>query len=163
MGRDEHVGDDVHIIPSVLDRLLDYEPGVRCDPDESDAESVRQYKQSLRRDLDWLLNTRRVIERIPPAHKELRYSLAAYGLPDFSAADLDHSAEGARRAIEAAIRVFEPRLSNVAVVLAAARDIERALVFRVEARLRVEPSAEPITFHATISLDNGACVVEGDD
>lgn len=163
MGRDEHVGNDVHIIPSVLDRLLDFEPGVKHEPHTSHAESLRQYKQAVWRDLEWLLNTRRVVERIPPAHKELQRSLAAYGLPAFSAAELDSSAEGVRRAIETAIRTFEPRLSDMAVVLVAARADERALVFRIEARLRVEPVAEPVMFSATISLDDGACAVQSDD
>lgn len=163
MKREEHVGNDVHITPSVLDRLLDFEPGAKHEPHAAHAESVRQYKRALWRDLEWLLNTRRAIKRVPPAHKELQNSVAAYGLPDFSAADIDSSAEGVRRAVEAAIRAFEPRLSDVSVVLAGARADAHALVFRVEARLRIEPAAGPVACNATISLDSGACAVQDED
>ena len=157
MGRDTHVKKDVHITPSVLDRLLEFNPGV---PDDLHTEDLRQYAKSINRDLEWLLNTRRAVERLPPEHKELNRSLAAYGLPDFSDEEINNSAEGVRRAIEATIRTFEPRLSEVSVALVAkgAGERERALIFRVEAHLRVEP----VTFSTTISLDQGAYTVQSD-
>jgi type VI secretion system protein ImpF len=44
---------------SFLDRLIDLDPKVASDGPPSRAKSVRQLKASLRRDLEWLLNTRR--------------------------------------------------------------------------------------------------------
>lgn len=158
MGQDAHVSKDVHITPSVLDRLLEFNPGV---VNESHTEDLQQYKQSVRRDLEWLLNTRRVVERLPPEHKELNRSLAAYGLPDFSDEEVNHSPEGVCRAIELSIRTFEPRLREVSVALVAkgAGERERALIFSVEAQLRVEP----VVFRTTITLDSGAYTVGEDD
>jgi predicted component of type VI protein secretion system len=41
---------------SVLDRLLDDEPGVTHEPVPTRSQSLRMLKSSLRRDIEWLLN-----------------------------------------------------------------------------------------------------------
>ena len=47
------------VTQSVLERLIDREPGTDSDSAQTRAQSVRQLKAALRRDLEWLLNTRR--------------------------------------------------------------------------------------------------------
>jgi type VI secretion system protein ImpF len=49
---------------SVLDRLLDDEPKKREEVQPTAAQTVRQLKDALRRDLEWLLNTRSYPEEI---------------------------------------------------------------------------------------------------
>ena len=56
---------DVAVTPALLDRLIDLEPKVAADPPASRSQSVRQLKASLRRDLEWLLNTRRIPDEAP--------------------------------------------------------------------------------------------------
>ena len=51
-----------NVTQSVLERLIDREPDSPTDPPSTYAQSVRQLKLSLRRDLEWLLNTRRTPE-----------------------------------------------------------------------------------------------------
>jgi len=51
---------------SVLDRLIDQEPERKLEPPLTRSQSLRELKAALRRDLEWLLNTRRTIEE-PPA------------------------------------------------------------------------------------------------
>ena len=46
-------------------------------------------KAALRRDLEWLLNTRRNPEPAPESMAELSQSLFNYGLPDFSALSIE--------------------------------------------------------------------------
>ena len=93
---------------SLLDRLLDYNPGVEKDPPISPAQAMRELHHSVRRDLETLLNTRCRFTEIPPGLPELEQSLVNYGIPDFTGANLASPAsrEQFRRVIEARQRVF---------------------------------------------------------
>ncbi|HVG20284.1 MAG TPA: type VI secretion system baseplate subunit TssE [Blastocatellia bacterium] len=155
---------EVRITPSVLDRLIDYEPEAAREAVASRAKSLRQMKQSLKRDLEWLLNTRRVAENLPPDLKEVNNSLAAYGLPDFTTANIKSPADQSRlrRALESAISAFEPRLEDVVVTIDSMRDIDRVMRFRIDARLRVEPAPEPVTFDTMLQLGSGEYLVRGE-
>ena len=48
------------ITVSVLDRLIDLEPNNRMENPLSRSQSVRLLKNAVRRDLEWLLNSRRI-------------------------------------------------------------------------------------------------------
>jgi type VI secretion system protein ImpF len=143
---------DVRTTPSVLDRLIDLEPGLSSEPPASRHRNIRQLKDSVRRDLEWLLNSRRLVDEIPVDLKETRRSLAAYGLPDFTGVGVSNPAEqnSMRRLIQTAIETFEPRLKDVAVTVETGREFERSLHFRIAAYLQVEPAPEPVTFDTTL-------------
>ena len=72
---------------SVLDRLLDDDPENRQEVPLTRSQSVAELKTALRRDMEWLLNTRRAIHQ-PEGADEAGLKLAAsvynYGVPDFS-------------------------------------------------------------------------------
>lgn len=155
---------EVRITPSVLDRLIDYEPEISREPIASRAKTLRQLKMSVRRDLEWLLNSRQVVGGIPAGLKELSRSLATYGLPDFTSVSVKSPAAQTRmrRAIETAISIFEPRLTDVVVTLEPERETERALRFRIDARLLVDPAPEPVTFDTMLQLHSGEYRVQGD-
>ena len=157
------IEEEVRITLSVLDRLLDFEPEVTREVPASRMKSLRHLKQSLRRDLEWLLNTRQTRE-LPEELRELRNSLAAYGMPDYLSANVKSPSEQAemRRALEDLIRVFEPRLADVHVSLVPARQTERALHFRIDAQLLVDPAPEPVTFDTVLQLVNGEYKVQGE-
>jgi type VI secretion system protein ImpF len=168
-------GNDIRVIPSVLDRLLDHEPEITSEPVQSRAHGLRQMKQSVRRDLEWLLNARQsspvnsnaehldtnATSSSAVAH-ELQSSLIFYGLPDFSSASTLSVSDQRRisRAIETAVAKFEPRLTDVTVTLLPMREIERALRFRIDARLRVEPAPEPVTFDTVLHIHSGEYRIE---
>jgi type VI secretion system protein ImpF len=155
---------EVRVTPSVLDRLLDYEPEISREPIASRAKSLRELKQAVKRDLEWLLNTRQVAEELPPDLKQVRNSLAAYGLPDFSNVSTQNPADQKNmlREIEDAIRIFEPRLENVVVTLEPTRNTERAMRFRIDAHLKIEPAPEPVMFDTVLQLGSGHYVVQGE-
>lgn len=148
-------GNEIRVVPSVLDRLLDTEPEVSSESAVSRGKNLEQLKQSVRRDLQSLFNTRQ--SQQPPAGGELQNSLLSYGLPDFSSAStvsmLDQNR--IREALEKAVARFEPRLRNVVVTLLPAPATERALHFRIDARLRVEPAPAPVTFDTVLHIYNG--------
>ena len=72
----------------MLDRLLDHEPDVRREAPRSRNQVLRELKQSVRRDLENLLNTRVRCIPLPPELKELKQSLVNYGIPDLTGASL---------------------------------------------------------------------------
>src|SRR5688500_14557195 len=101
---------DQPLVPSVLDRLLDDAPEVSREPARSRNQLLRELKQSVRRDLENLLNTRRRCLSLPPGLKELPASLVNYGLPDFSGNPAAANREAFAKLVEGVIRQYEPRL-----------------------------------------------------
>ncbi|MEW6209057.1 MAG: type VI secretion system baseplate subunit TssE [Acidobacteriota bacterium] len=156
------IDNEIRITPSVLDRLIDYEPEVSREPPASRSRSLRQLKQSIKRDLEWLLNSRQVATELPPDLEELNRSLAAYGLADFTQLNVKTQADQnrLRRAIENAISLFEPRLEDVIVTLMPAERLQTSVRFRIDARLRIEPAPEPVTFDTSLEIASGEYVVK---
>jgi type VI secretion system protein ImpF len=151
---------------SVLDRLIDLEPGNRMENPLSRSQSVRLLKGAVRRDLEWLLNSRRIADLPDEGLRQVNRSAYTYGLPDVSA--LAMAASGDRnklvRQIQAAINLFEPRLANVRLVMIDTPEVGKKDVrFRVEAMLRMDPVPEPITFDTVIDLKSGNCRLTGGD
>jgi type VI secretion system protein ImpF len=153
---------DIRITSSVLDRLIDYEPETKQEAPASRQKSLRDLKAAVKRDLEWLLNSRQIVGGIPEELKETSHSLASFGLPDFTGVSLKNVAEQAfvRRTIERAISLFEPRLEDVLVLLIPGEGGEQVMRFRIDARLKVEPAPEPVTFDTLLQLDNGQYVVK---
>jgi len=155
---------EVLITTSVLDRLLDYEPEVSREPPSSRSKNLRQLKQSVRRDLEWLLNTRQSILGLTTELKETNNSVATYGLPDFTHLSIDSAGDQKfiKREIEETVRRFEQRLEGVIVTIEPVSSVERILRFRIDARLKIDPAPEPITFDTVLQLGSGQYLVQGD-
>ena len=140
-----------NIAASPLDRLLDRNP---TDAGRGADQSLRDLKQSVRRDLENLLNTRWRCKMWPPDLDELETSLVNYGIPDFTGTNLGtpSSREEFRRIIERVIRRFEPRFKSVRVIFAEnVSPIERTLRFRIDAMLRLDPAPpEPVVFDTSL-------------
>jgi type VI secretion system protein ImpF len=159
MARTDH---EIRITPSILDRLLDFEPQASKDPPRSQRQSLAELKLSVKRDLEWLLNTRHNGIDIPETLEELNESLAVYGLPDLTSLSVTNPDEQARisKAIEAALRVFEPRFVNVRVGIEPINSTDRQLRFRIEAHLDIEPVAEPISFDTVVQVGSGEFAIQ---
>ena len=157
--------DEFDILPSVLDRLLDDEPGVSHEPLSARFFGLRQLTQAVARDLEALLNTRQeALEELPAEFAEVGHSLRTYGVPDFTALSLTNpqDRQHIRRTIEQAIAVFEPRLDRVRVTVETPQQYDQALRFRVEALLRMEPAPIPVAFDAAL-LKTQEIKVQGTD
>ncbi len=152
---------EIHITPSVIDRLLDDEPEVAQEPLASRSRSLQQFKQAVKRDLEWLLNTRQTL-KIPDELKELNHSIANYGLPDLSNVNVKSVNEqhNLEKLLEKIIKIFEPRLEDTLVKLEPVLENEPALHFRIDARLKVEPAPEPVSFDTVLRLDSGRYLVK---
>ena len=125
-------------------------------------ESVRRFRASVLRDLEWLLNARRTPDAAPPSLRQLRRSVYDYGLPDTLALPIV-TREGRERLVqwlEQTIATFEPRLAEVRVVLLEADQSRSPQVrFAVTATLRLDPNPERVVFDTVFEVASGGYAV----
>jgi len=144
---------------SVLDRLTDNDPkSPTAEAPLSRAESVRALKSGVRRDLEWLLNTRRTPDEAGASRVETENSVYNYGLPDFSAYSIASPKDQTKlvKVLQAAVKTFEPRMANVRIVpLEVTSTGLRTLRIRIEALLLMDPAPEHISFDTTLQLTTG--------
>jgi len=148
---------------SVIDRLIDPEPERKLEPPLSRAQSVRDLKASVRRDLEWLLNSRKTIEESPASLKEVGRSVYNYGLPDVTSLYLRSPKDQAflLESIKAAVSFFEPRLLNVKVRMEPATDDKRVIRFAIEGLVRMDPAPEQVLFDTMLEPMSGQYQVKG--
>jgi len=118
----------------------------------------------VRRDLEWLLNTRRTPHPAPSSAPELSRSVYNFGLPDFTNAALNVADDRRRiaRIMEQLIAHFEPRLINIHVTVQEAAAGARLLLFHIEAALRMSPAPQRVFFDAKLELTNRQYSIEGE-
>ena len=148
---------EIRVTASVLDRLLDFDPKVQTEAPKSRSNSLAELKQSVRRDLEWLLNTRRLVVDVDENLEEIKSSVVTFGLPDFTGISAKSDAEMKRmtQTLERAIKTFEPRFINLKVALEPVSNNDRLLKFKIEAHLNIDPSPEPIAFDTILQLGSG--------
>jgi len=155
---------DVTVTLSVLDRLIDKEPKSQTEAPLTRSMSVRQMKAAVRRDLEWLLNTRRIADEPNQALREVNRSLYIYGLPDLSSYNINIPSDQSKliRQIQADLKLFEPRLANVRILpLEQPSTGMQEFRIRIEGLLLMDPSPEPISFDTVIELKSGLCRFSG--
>ena len=114
--------------PNLLEKLLDEDPRSNATSGVSRTVSLEQYKDSVVRDLEGLLNSRAAFsEARLEAFPQCRRSMMTYGLEDFSGKSLAnaHDRAGICRSLEQAIARHEPRLTSVRVSLHSTARIQR--------------------------------------
>ena len=156
---------DQTVEQSLLERLIDLEPKNATEQPVTRAQSVRQLKASLRRDLEWLLNTRRTPEAVGGNFQELERSLFNYGLQDLTTLNWEstHDRMYLARMIETVLGAFEPRLRRIKV--SPVGDLsanQHVLRFQIDGLLDMKPVAERISFDTVLQLSSGEYQVKGD-
>jgi type VI secretion system protein ImpF len=162
MARADH---DLTVTQSLVDRLTDREPRAASDAPMTRAQSVRDLKRAVRRDLEWLLNTRRNPEPADESMRELSASLYNYGLPDFSSYSLNSPRDRSRLLLELenCVAIFEPRLRDVRVsVVEAPSSASRVLHFQIEGMLQMDPAPEQVSFDTVLQLTSGEYQIRGE-
>lgn len=138
---------------SVLDRLFDDEPNVSVDSERSRLRKLKDLRNSVRRDLESLLNARYRVVSPPEQYRELSTSLFNYGLPDLATVNMLDVAKRQEftRNIEKIIRTYEPRFKTVKVsYVDNARKNDRTLRFRIDAIMYADPAPEVVVFDSVL-------------
>jgi type VI secretion system protein ImpF len=151
---------------SILDRLTDNDPKtLTVEVPLTRAESVRVLRSAVRRDLEWLLNSRRCPDDPGSAMVETENSVYNYGLPDFSTYAIASAKDQSKlvRALQAAVKTFEPRLANVRVVpIEISPKGLRTMKIRIEGLLLMDPAPEHVSFDTMLQLTTGDFSIKDD-
>jgi type VI secretion system protein ImpF len=144
---------EMPVMQSVLDRLSEQPkwPGTH-------AASVRMLKESIRRDLEELLNTRRQLSNELEGYEAARSSVINYGLEDLnSITPLSRTnAQALQRAVQRCIAEYEPRLRDVSVSVEGGGDLlHREIRLHIEATIPMQPNAEIVSFDTMLDLTSG--------
>jgi type VI secretion system protein ImpF len=140
------------VTQSLLDRLTEVEdwPATR-------SQSTRFFRDGLKRDLEWLLNTRQPPISEIASKAGAKASVINYGLPDISSLGLNSASDqrALRIAIETCLRNYEPRLMDIRVTLQSSDTTDRRLRFHIEGNMRLDPAPEEIAFDTVLELTSG--------
>ncbi|MBN1610136.1 MAG: type VI secretion system baseplate subunit TssE [Polyangiaceae bacterium] len=151
--------------PSLLDRLSDDEPDNTRESRNRRVLSPQRLRESVRRDLSWLLNNTRfgAIEDLA-AYPEVERSTLNYGVPDLAGKTSSTvNVPELEKAIRAVILEFEPRLLRQTVQIKVVMDKEQmshnALSFVIEAELWAQPLPLRVFLKTDVDLETGSVTV----
>lgn len=139
--------------PSILDRLIDLEPDTLREPPPARHQYLAQLRQSVRRDLENLLNSRFCMIEPPEELSEVTHSLLNYGLPDLATVNISDTEKKQRfvQQLERILREYEPRFKSVRVTHLDNRDrSDRTLRFRIDAVLWADPAPQSVVFDSVL-------------
>lgn len=145
--------------PSLLDRLTDDEPDKREESREKRVLSMTKIRQSVLRDLSWLLNTAN-FEAVQDLAKypQVKRSVLNYGMSDLAGKVVSNiDVMEMENTLKQAILSFEPRILRKTLRLRVTASDEpmdkNALVFEIQGDLWAQPLPEPLYLKTVIDLD----------
>jgi type VI secretion system protein ImpF len=150
--------------PSLLDRLCDDEPANSQESREQRVLSVRRLRQSVLRDIAWLLNAVSLesvqsLEKFP----EVAKSVVNFGIPDLSGHTISSDDLAViEKKIRKAIIDFEPRiLPNTLLIKVISTDAynHNAMNFDIEGDLWMQPLPLRLYLKTQLDLETGNVVV----
>jgi len=146
------------LYPSLLDRLVDDEPGRATEARENRAASLQKLRENVLRDLNWLFNaTQSSIDfEDDPL---LVGSVINYGMPPLAGRPASqYDMTELTRALREVILRFEPRIIAHTLKVSAERakaDSHNVLGFRIEGQLWSQPIPLEIFMRTEIDLESG--------
>lgn len=149
--------------PSLLDRLADDEPTQKVESREKRVLSLTKLRQSVNRDLGWLLNTG-CLETIQDLseYPYVRQSVLNFGIPDLTGSTVSSADRTMlERYLRQAILAFEPRiLKNSLKVRTKAGGEHNTLIFEIEGELWAQPLPEHLYLRTILDLELGSVEVQ---
>jgi type VI secretion system lysozyme-like protein len=133
------------------------------EPAEQRVVSMRKLRESVLRDLGWLLSTASFdTGRSLAAWPEVERSVLNYGLPSVAGLGaVGQDPVAAARRLQRALEYFEPRLRQIRVTpdLESAPTDGHALAFRIEAELWGQPTPQRLTLRTQIDVETADVVI----
>jgi len=151
--------------PSLLDRLTDDEPDQRTEPRERRTLSMRRLRESVLRDLTWLLNADNLVQTENlDEFAAAKASTINYGLRDLAGVTLSKALVAAYEAeVRQAILDFEPRILPHTLQVRATMDDEamdrHALSFEIEGELWADPVPMRVLLKTEVDVESGEVTV----
>jgi type VI secretion system protein ImpF len=147
--------------PSLLDRLTDQDPEKKLESRDARVLSPSRLRDSVRRDLAWLLNTTHLqATQSLDEHPLVAHSVLNFGMPDLAGRTASGVDEATlEQSIRRAITDFEPRL--VAKTLRVKLFVDdrqmnhNAMSFDIEAELWAQPLPLRLFLRTAIDLESG--------
>lgn len=120
-------------------------------------EAINRYKDSVKRDLEWLLNTRQVVDDRLPFYPEVSRSVYAYGLPDITSINVGavHDQNELLRRMERCIEFFDKRLTKTEIMLEPMVGLNRVLRFSISGIVLMDPAPEEIVIDTILDPSSG--------
>lgn len=125
-------------------------------------EAINRHKDSVKRDLEWLLNTRQVVDDRLSLYPEVSRSVYAYGLPDISSINVGaiQDQNELLRRMERCIEIFDKRLAKTEITLAPIVSLNRVLRFSITGLVLMDPAPEEIMIDTILDPASGAYEVK---
>ncbi|NJN45564.1 MAG: type VI secretion system baseplate subunit TssE [Candidatus Competibacteraceae bacterium] len=151
--------------PCLLDRLADDEPDKSKESRDRRVISVRKLRESVLRDLAWLLNSSNMAER--EDCEEFAFvpsSVVNFGMPAL-AGNTAHSVDlvEIERILRQVIWDFEPRIMRNSLKVRADLDADQmshnCLTFELEGQLWAQPTPEHLYLKTIIDLEGGKATI----
>ncbi|MEY4210667.1 MAG: hypothetical protein RLZ92_1048 [Pseudomonadota bacterium] len=152
--------------PSLLDRLTDFAPDQVLESREQRVLSFRQIKQSVLRDLSWLLNTS-ALDSLQDLtdYPYVAQSVINYGMPAMSGSNLSSiNPQKLQRRIKQVIADFEPRILKetlkVELIIDSNQMNQGAVCFKIEGDLWAQPLPVRLYIRSDLDLETGEVTVK---
>jgi type VI secretion system protein ImpF len=151
--------------PSLLERLTDDAPHEKQEGRDKRVLSPSRLRESVRRDLGWLLNTVNLASvQVLDDYPEVIRSVVNFGMADLTGRTATSLNIGTlERQLARAIWDFEPRLLRGSIKVKAVLDPDKfshnALGFDIEAELWAQPLPLRLFLRTEIDLENGSVSV----
>lgn len=127
------------------------------------AASLRLLKESIRRDLEAVLNTRKPLAQELADYEFASGSVLNYGLEDLRSLEVtpDGHLLEMQRAVQQCLADYEPRLTEVSVSVEKGDFLKREIRLHIEANLPLHPTFEVISFDTVFDITNETYSVGG--
>lgn len=141
----------------------DYAATRRFAVGDPDRFSERSLRETVRREIGWMLNTTQFgaavdLDRAP----QVASSVLNYGVPELAGKAISHRIVLARaRDIRGSLRAFEPRIDEhtLSVEPATDRERENAITFVIHAEIRSAVQPVPLRLKTDVEADGGTVEV----
>lgn len=149
------------LLPSLLDRLTDFEPKKRSDVLSANKFNTQLYKDSVLRDILFLLNTTNFQSHLDCNLTDGQVSLSTlnFGIPAFSGSNLsDIDWTLLEQSIADCLKNFEPRLDSNSIkvkILLNEMNIHRLLVVQIQGILKLTPYTEELFLKTSMDVELG--------
>ena len=147
--------------PCLMDRLFDDEPRRQSESREEKVISVKRFREGVKRDIEWLLNSKSRFYDLEDHLHDVRDSVLNYGIRDFTGLSSENlKLRTLERVIYDSLIVYEPRLIPDELDVRAVNAVSEmkkvnALPFEISGKIWAEPLPQDFVLRTEVSLETG--------